>query len=306
MLIAFMCLVLLLPAAAANPLALPALLMPAALYSFSGESEVYEASSFEASDLQSFAIPVLLESSDADIRDMVSGGIGSMLRSVAGLAGSLLPMEHMEPVYGDGSVEITGFLSPSSLSGGVEVSYGDLSILFSTAGDDELFTFSGTVIGTLSLAGPSLLYSEAAAKGMEMNGSPVDGSFGFGIDFDRERAERCLREAGSDLRSARCQAALIMLEAARSSGIDLDGIEEAAGYDPDTADAEDMIQLFSALGLDNALDFIAFLFAGDAAGMDGSVLISVLDPYIVIDGTERTEVDAARLAKVIELLDDSF
>ena len=274
----------------ASPLSLPAFLLPAVLSG--GESYCME--SLDGDELALFSVPVLLEESGADIRKMVTGTPGEMASGLMDLAFAVMPAEDMEGISGHGAVTVTPYISGEGSEAGVTVSYDDAEADLSGYGRAVI---GGSITGSLLIGGDDLLTLSFRPGSLTLNGKAVSGSLELHIGLDGIRLDHLMRKSGIDGGSGRYLMASIAAEALKESFPD-EEIRELGITDPSP---EALTAFMDGLGLLPFLDLGAFVLL-TGGSLPEETYLSVFLPYLIIDGTERIDIDPVAFIRALELL----
>ena len=250
--------------------------------------------SLDGDELALFSVPVLLEESGADIRKMVTGTPGEMASGLMDLAFAVMPAEDMEGISGHGAVTVTPYISGEGSEAGVTVSYDDAEADLSGYGRAVI---GGSITGSLLIGGDDLLTLSFRPGSLTLNGKAVSGSLELHIGLDGIRLDHLMRKSGIDGGSGRYLMASIAAEALKESFPD-EEIRELGITDPSP---EALTAFMDGLGLLPFLDLGAFvLLTGGSLPED--TYLSVFLPYLIIDGTERIDIDPVAFIRALELL----
>ena len=293
---------------AADPSVLVSLLAPGLLYSGEPLPAAYDLSSVDESALNAFLIPQLLDDGGVSLAGMVEGPAMDIVQGFFGLAGALMPLDHMYPVAGSGTVTLSVLppLSENDLSIGASVDYDDAMVLYAVEGrGDGSVTFDGRVEAYIDISTPSLFTFSVSASSFMLSGSPLSGSVELSVELDDEMAASYMAAMGADMDLYRMLFSAMIIEGYREMGIsDAVDLEAILGISIDEIASGDLVAYLEENEMLDLIDLMSLVAAAsDSSFPIEEILLSVLSAQIVIDGSARVDVDARAFLEALAMMD---
>ena len=293
---------------ASDPAVIASLLSPGLLYSGEPLPASYDISSIDASDLNAFLIPQLLEDGGVSLASMVEGPTMDIVQGFFSLVGALMPLDYMYPVAGSGTVTLSVLppLPQSALSIGAAVDYDDVMVLYAVEGrGDDQVTFDGRVEAYIDISTPSLFKLSVASPSFTLSGAPISGSVELAVDLDEEMALSYMSMMGEDIDLYRMLFSSMIIEGIKEmGGPEVAELEALLGISLDEIASGDVVAYLEENEVLDLIDLVILVaVASDSAFPVEEVLLSVLSAYLVIDGTEHVDVDAVSFIEALEMMD---